>query len=109
MSETCADCGWHEAGGGHSWCRVTRYAVSPDARACELARVDLSRLDACVTCSHYIGLGDWGLDCGASYNILCSALVTGCGLYDRGHNRWGMTEEMLEHGALGIGMETDGD
>lgn len=102
----CRECGWS---GGY-YCKITRHVVNPDAEVCSLAKIDLARHEICATCRSYVGAGDWGLDCRAMYNRLCEhALKKACAEYERGPNSWGMTEEMLEHGALGIGRESDGD
>lgn len=101
----CSECAWC----GGDFCRITRHVVNPAAEVCSLAKIDLSKHDICATCGSYGGMGDWGLDCASSYNRLCGhALTKACSDYIRGPNAWGMTDEMLAHGALGIGEETHG-
>ena len=75
MNEMCKNCNYCELEDmkfpdGHKrpihHCKLTNTLRNPNA-SCEYYNKDISDLDMCYNCKHYIGGGDWGLSCRKDY------------------------------------------
>lgn len=46
---------------------------------CDYYNVDVSQMEICLNCEHYLGGGDWGLSCAKEYHRLVGPTDEACG------------------------------
>ena len=59
-------------------CDIFASRVFEGVETCEYYNVDVKNMRICMNCNHFIGMGDWGLACGANYYALPGPTSKAC-------------------------------